>query len=344
MKQKVRRRVYDESWKYMLEKYLWEFMEFYFPERFSYIDPSQGYRFLDQELDKIAPRSESKKRRVDKLIEVHLKSQESLWVLVHIEVQTYKDAKFAERMFTYHYRIFDKFKVPVASLAILGDPSPRFRPQGYVLEALGKRFVAFEFEICKLLDWQGKEEELKKHENIFGLVTLAHLKSWESNYTHRFRWKLELTKLLYERGYSKEVVLSLHRFIDGVIALPEGLEIEYRDELAKIEEEKIMPYITSIERMAEKRGREQGIQEGIQKGIQKGREQGIQEGREQECRVAIQDVLEVKFGKVAKEIHEKIKSIEEYRVLKKLLKKAAVVSDIDSFTEILDSYSEHEKK
>ena len=43
------------------------------------------------------------------------------WVLIHIEVQAQVDADFSERMFVYHYRLFDRFRRPVVSLAILGD-------------------------------------------------------------------------------------------------------------------------------------------------------------------------------------------------------------------------------
>jgi len=157
---KIRRRAYDESWKHVLDKYIWEFLEFYFPSRVEYIDKSKGYEFLDKELDKILPQSKSRKRRVDKLVKVFQRGEEPLFLMVHIEIQTYREREFAERMFTSHYRIYDRFKVPVASLAILGDPSLKFRPSSYVLEALGKKFLSFEFEICKLLDWKGREEEL----------------------------------------------------------------------------------------------------------------------------------------------------------------------------------------
>ena len=181
---KLRRREYDESWKHVLEKYLWEFLEFYFPKRLEHIDKSKGYKFLDQELDKIMAESEAKKRRVDKLVEVYTK-KEPIWVLIHIEVQTYPEEEFPKRMFTYYYRIFERFKKPLASLAILADQSPTFRPSTYTIEALGRKYIHYEFEIFKLLDLKTKEEELKKDPNIFAIVSLAHIKSWEKDYNSR---------------------------------------------------------------------------------------------------------------------------------------------------------------
>jgi len=38
------------------------------------------------------------------------------------------------------------------------------------------------------------------------------------------QWKLRLIRRLYERGYARQDVLELLRFIDWVLTLPAGLE------------------------------------------------------------------------------------------------------------------------
>jgi hypothetical protein len=43
------------------------------------------------------------------------------WIYIHIEVQGTKQAEFAEHMFVYNYRIYDRYRRPVASMAILAD-------------------------------------------------------------------------------------------------------------------------------------------------------------------------------------------------------------------------------
>jgi flagellar biosynthesis/type III secretory pathway protein FliH len=50
------------------------------------------------------------------------------------------------------------------------------------------------------------------------------------------------------------------------MVLPEELEVRFQTELARLEEETQMPYITSIERMGIERGLQQGRQEGLQQG------------------------------------------------------------------------------
>ena len=58
------------------------------------------------------------KRFVDKLAKVALRDGSERWVYVHLEVQGSAQAEFAERMFVYHYRLFDRYRQPVASLAV----------------------------------------------------------------------------------------------------------------------------------------------------------------------------------------------------------------------------------
>lgn len=66
---------------------------------------------------------------------------------------------------------------------------------------------------------------------------------------------LPLTKLLYEKGYSKKQILELYSFVDWVLTLPEALEKIFLEDLRTYEKEKKMPYITSAERLGRKEGR-----------------------------------------------------------------------------------------
>jgi hypothetical protein len=94
------------------------------------------------------------------------------------------------------------------------------------------------------------------------------------NIQQRKAWKFRLTKMLYERGYERQQILDLYRFIDWIIILPEEIEREFWRELQTYEEERKVTYVTNAERF----GFERGIQEGEQRGEQRGRQAGIQEG------------------------------------------------------------------
>src|SRR4051812_4704585 len=98
-------------------------------------------------------------------------------------------------------------------------------------------------------------------DNPFAVLVMAHLKTQATarQPESRLEWKLRLVKGLYERGFSREDVLELFRVIDWMMALPRELAASFDQSLQEFEEERSMPYITSVER------------HGIEKGIQQGR-------------------------------------------------------------------------
>lgn len=101
---------YDSPWKEAVERYFPEFMAFYFPAAHVQIDWTQGYAFLDQELRAVVKDAELGKRFVDKLARVTRLSGEEGWVYIHIEVQASAQTEFAERMFVYNYRLYDRYR------------------------------------------------------------------------------------------------------------------------------------------------------------------------------------------------------------------------------------------
>jgi hypothetical protein len=113
----------DSVWKEIITDYFREFMEFFYPKTAKRIDWSQKHEFLDSELQKLTRDSERKKRLADKLVKVQLVDGKEKVLLIHIEVQSYAETNFAERMFIYYYRIFEKYKQRVMSVALITERS-----------------------------------------------------------------------------------------------------------------------------------------------------------------------------------------------------------------------------
>ncbi|MBM3379172.1 MAG: DUF4351 domain-containing protein [Betaproteobacteria bacterium] len=67
-----------------------------------------------------------------------------------------------------------------------------------------------------------------------------------------------------------------------------------------------MPYVTSVERLATKRGMERGLQEGMQQGIQQGLQQGMQQGMVQGMQqgeiAVMKRLLHKRFGELPEEV------------------------------------------
>lgn len=170
---------YDSPWKESLESYFADFIAFFFPQIYSEIDWTRDYEFLDTELQQIVRDAELGRRLADKLVKVWRQSGDEAWVLVHIEVQSQEEADFSERMFVYNYRLRDRYNRPVASLGVLGDARPAWRPGQFQSNLWGCE-VSFKFPVVKLLDYGQQWQELENTGNPFATVVMAHLKAQET--------------------------------------------------------------------------------------------------------------------------------------------------------------------
>ncbi len=320
---------YDSPWKEAIETYFEECLEFFFPQAAVDIDWQSGYKFLDKELQKVVRKAETGRRSVDKLVEVRQKSGNSAWVLIHLDVQSQGKSDFAERMYIYNYRLFDRYKRRVASFAILADENPNWRPDSYEYSLWGSR-VLLEFPTTKLLDYWEKWDKLEQSDNPFSILVMAHLhtQATRKKPVERYELKWTLTRRLYERGYTKQNVQMLYRFIDWLMALPPALEQQFEDNLVEYEEKRKMTYITSIERS--------GIEKGIQQGITQGIQQGITQGALQKGRAVVIQVLQIRFGALPPKLVETIKHIEDSNYLDTLHVKAITVESLEAFELLLN--------
>jgi hypothetical protein len=92
---------------------------------------------------------------------------------------------------------------------------------------------------------------LEASDNLFASVVLAHLKARQ---THddppgRCDWKIRLVRNLYERGFNSKDVRELFRVIDWMMELPPPLQDVFWQDVDKIQEDKRMPYVTTIQRV-----------------------------------------------------------------------------------------------
>ena len=291
---------FDTPWKDILQIYFEEFILFFFPQAHAEIDWTRQPEFLDKELQQVVRDAELGRRLVDKLVKIYLKTGSEAWVLIHVEVQSQEESDFAERMFTYHYRIYDRYKRSVASLAVLGDERKNWRPDRFGYQLFGCK-IGFRFPVVKLLDYQQQWSALQSSRNPFATVVMAHLKAIETrdNRIRRKEWKLALTRQLYEQGYDREDIINLFQFVDWIMSLPAELDQQFWQEVIHLEEERRMPYITSVERF------------GIEKGIQQSRQEMRQILLE-----SIELGLELKFGSEGLNLLAEISVIEDVEQLR----------------------------
>jgi hypothetical protein len=242
---------YDNPWKSVIEVYFRDFLRFFFPAIEADIDWSQPIVFLDKELQKVVRDGEIPKRYADKLVRVYRLNGEPAVVICPIEVQGQWEGDFEGRMYSYNYRLRDKYNCPVVSLAILADEGKNWRPQQFQDELWGCS-TDFRFPIAKLVDYETDWAALEASRNPFAVVVMAHLKTKETHKQPEVRktWRYHLTTMLYDQGYSEQDILELHNFLDWLMDLPEELEKQFQIELKAFEEARQMKYVTTMERMA----------------------------------------------------------------------------------------------
>ena len=198
----------------------------------------------------------------------------------------------------------------MVSLAILGDEKRKRGADTYSYEILGCE-LKFKFPIVKLLDYKEKWEELEQSHNPFAVVVMAHLQTQETRHKpeERFEFKWKLIRRLYERGYHKEDVRQLFRFIDWMMKLPDGLARQLKERITEYEEEQKMPYVTSIERM--------GIEQGVLKN----------------AREYILKILQERFKGVSlpESLVDMIKAINESAILDTLFEQSMRVDSVPAF-------------
>ena len=307
---------YDQTWKEAIGQYFESFLQFFYPKIYEQIDWSKTPISLDKELEQITASSQTKKRYADKLFQVWLLNNEIIWILIHIEVQSQYDKQFPQRMFIYNYRSFDLFNKPVISLAILGDENKSWRPNSYEY-GLGDSEVKIKFSIVKLLDYQW--EELAASNNLFAIIVMAHLKTkvTTKDLTQREQWKWNLVRPLYQKGLTKFDIINLVKFIDKMMTLPPPLQTAFNQKLEQHEKELNMPFLSTIEELAEERGQVKGAKET--------------------CQQNIFDLLENRFGTVPEKLLETLKEINDLMALKQLLVQTISVNSLNEFQTLIDA-------
>ncbi len=204
----------DDLWKSIIEDFFEDFLYYFFPKwtRLN-VDFTKNFEFLDTELAEIAPELTQQTRAVDKLVKVFTKNKSEIWVLVHIEVQDYADKNFGERMFTYFYRIWDRFKKKIMSLAIFTDKSPSYKPDEFLYE-YENTFLNYKFDIFKVLE--KSEAELNIPGNPFSIIMLTAKKAIERQNLSddkQLIWKMDLVRELKKANYSNDKIYKILHFI-----------------------------------------------------------------------------------------------------------------------------------
>ncbi|NJN32925.1 MAG: hypothetical protein HC817_00360 [Saprospiraceae bacterium] len=288
----------------IIEDLIHDFLYRFFPADFPNFDLTQPILFLDKELTQIMPESENGHRRIDKLIQLALKTGEKEHILVHSEMQGYRHENYEKREFIYYYRLYDRFSLPIATLAIFTDSDPDYEPNCYKIELMGTK-LTYEFPTYKVLKMD--PEALAASENLFDVVLLTvywAIKAKRKEVTEEdlLDLKTDLIRRLLERNIDKTRIRKLLLFIKAYIRFEkEEISLKFErnyEELLKIKGPMGVEEILIMQ--AEERGISIGEKRGEERGISIGEERGEERGIKKERTQAEKEKFEYRKSVILK--------------------------------------------
>ncbi|CAM5525548.1 DUF4351 domain-containing protein [Eoetvoesiella caeni] len=276
---------YDSPWKEALDYYFEDFLRLLASWLHAQIDWSHQPVFLDKELQALTQDTHNGRGRLyaDKLVRVVNLSRQPFCILVHVEIQGGRVTaaslpSFGRRMFRYAWRIEDRYidgitdikgtpqKMRLVSLAVLTASRGTGTHLTYSWGNLEANSGQFRFRVVHLSTWLDRWAELEKEaaSNPFAVVVMAQLQAQASskNDPQRLASKTQIIRLLYRYHYRKKDILRLLRIIDWMMTLPVELESAFEEAMISLEQEHKVTFITSFERLGEKRGLEKGLLQG----------------------------------------------------------------------------------
>lgn len=298
---------HDRLFKELIRTFFAEFMELFFPEVHEEIDFNHVI-FLSEEVftDIVA----GEKRKVDVLIETKLRTEEAL-IIVHFESQAQYQELFAERMFLYYSRLYEKYRKRIIPIAIFSYDEVRDAPDRFEVTFSFKDILKFQFYIIELrrMNWRN----FIKRDNP---VAAALLSKMGYNKRDRVQVKMECLRMLLYLKLDPARMHLITGFFDTYLVLDDIEESKLWEELKVLdpkEEAKIVELKTNWEKIAES------------KGILKGKIEGKIEGE----RKILGKFIQAHFGEVSRGMLEQIGYLTDLDIIEHLTDQLFQNSDFE---------------
>lgn len=209
----------DELLKGAFEENFSDFLRFLYPQADDIFDLSKGIEFMDKELLAIIPDRERKKgkRIADLLAKVYLKDGTEKHIMLNTEIEGGSDVEFAERIYQYNYRIWDRYGISVATIAVYTGSRHQSRPCEYSRQILDTS-LHFKYRTYHIFDHS--EEELLMMDNIFAFLVVACQKAlFEGKVAEEELGedRLTIAKTLLQHKYDHDRILKFLVFLKNFL-------------------------------------------------------------------------------------------------------------------------------
>lgn len=258
---------HDRLYKALLQTFFREFMELFIPEAAAHLD-FKHTEFLSEEI--VTDLTGGTKRRLDILVKTLLKGEE-VFILVHLEPQSYYEEAYPERMFLYASRLYEKYRLRILPVALLSHSKDIDEPDSFgwslpFLDVLQFRYYRLQL---RKFNWR----DFVESDNP---VAAALLSSMGYNEEEKIQLKLEFVRMMTRMQLDPARMALLMVFFDSYLPLKREEEMLVRQEMERIYGEgggEMMEWETGWVRLAR--------EEAWEEALKKGKEEGIKEGKEE---------------------------------------------------------------
>lgn len=275
---------HDRLFKELLSTFFVDFLDLFLPQVACQIE-RDSVRFLPQEY--FADLTTGEKKIIDLLAEVKILGQDAV-ILIHVEAQSSSDADFAQRMFFYFARLYQKYGHRIYPIVVFSFDEPfREEPCTHCVEFAGLKVLEFNFTPIQLnrLHWR----DYLSQSNPVAAALMAKMQIAPND---RPRVKAECLRLLATLRLDLARVQLISGFVDTYLRLNVREEGMFQAEIGKLEESEQV-----------------GVMQIVTSWMEQGIEQGIERGAEQEARSLILRQLTRRIGDVSPEVRSQVQSL-----------------------------------
>lgn len=233
---------FNAIWKYLVETYFSDFINFFFPGVAYQIDLKGNIRVLHQEADYLVPYSDDPYSCADILLKAPKKEAKrdtlnpNSFTIIHVAVQGREKLGFTEKLFRSTYRIYDRFhKLPI-SLVICTDDDPKFYPAAFEIIDTN-RYLRLEFNVAKLLYFRERVHDPDCYSNLFSFISYFQLEvnrlMRENKHDIIVQLKGHLLSELFSYPLPGDYKSSLIEFLDWILPLSDIQEEQLETGLSK---------------------------------------------------------------------------------------------------------------
>ena len=259
---------HDQIWKELLRLNFNEFIELFYPDVAKQLDFSTIH-LLDKELFTDIPAGLH--REPDFIARISTKDGVPELILIHVEVQAYREITVPYRMWQYYSLLRQRHDLRVFPIVIYLSPGAGgLTKESYSEELFGNEILHFRYFVVGLPDLLA-DEYLEK-DNVIAPALSVLMRSERIDKVTR---KLRSYDRLAQAGLDDARCSLLINVVESYMKLTEAEEMDFQKRLMQNEPEEVVTLITKWEERGIEKGIKQGISEGISQGILRGKQDAI---------------------------------------------------------------------